>query len=506
MSTQTISHSSEQDVVIAKLTILSDHKLTKTAISMVSHIANSFGVSLDDSIKLQEILTEILKTVINDCYEGVSTQNIDIIVARRFNSLVIAIEDKGLPFQFDSIEEGNDERFHTYMALGYADRVYYKNLGPDGNRIEIRKYLPASDIRNSFDPSEESLEDKVVDPNDKLEVRLLELDDIKELVKVVYRSYGHSYPSEFMYFPERIEARIRSGLLVSCVASLNDGEIVGHLGLTFETPDAKVCESGIAIVDTRYRGLGIFKKMREFLQNYAKENNIIGIYGEAVTIHPFTQKGVAKFGAKEVGFLLGYTPGEITVKDIEVKADSRRQSIALMYTPVLYDENKDVFLPLIYHDLASKIYEKLGFKRNIETSDLPIGESENNLGKSEVVMRKDYDQVFVIIEEYGRDTLVEINFVLRQMCTLRMDCIYVDLPVFDPHSAYVISKLRETGFFIGGIIPELRNGDILRMQYLNNVQISKKDIKVASDFGRYVLDKVFEDKDDIELNSLKKSF
>jgi serine/threonine-protein kinase RsbW len=293
--------------------------------------------------------------------------------------------------------------------------------------------------------------------------------------------------------------------LVSCVAASSKGEIVGHLGLTFETPEAKVCESGIAIVDTRYRGMGIFKRMREYLQGYAKENEIIGIYGEAVTIHPFTQKGVAKFGAKEVGFLLGYTPGEIVVKDIEVESDSRRQSIALMYTPVTYKEQKTVYLPLIYHDFASRIYKEINFKRELTTSDLPIGESRNNLGTSDIVMRKDYDQVFIIIEEYGRDTVVEINFVLRQMCTLRMDCIYVDLPLFDPHAPYVISKLRESGFFIGGIIPELRNGDVLRVQYLNNVQIMKRDIKVASEFGEYVLKQVFDDKDDIELNSLKEN-
>ncbi len=507
MSTQTISHSSAKDVVIAKLTILSDPCLYDTAINMVSHIANSLGVSSDDSHKLEKVLNEILETVVNDCYEGCNDQNINVIAARRFNSLVIAVEDKGIPFQFDSIEEGNDKRFQTYMALGYADRVYYKNLGPDGNRIEIRKFLPASDIRNSSEISDEnkSPESEVIDTNERLDVRLLEFDDIKELVKVVYRSYGHSYPSEFMYYPERIEARIKSGLLISCVTSTTNGEIIGHLGLTFETQQSRVCESGIAIVDTRYRGQGVFKKMREFLQNYARENKIIGIYGEAVTIHPFTQKGVAKFGAKEVGFLFGYTPGEITVKDIEVKADSRRQSIALMYTTVLYNKKKSVFLPLIYHEVASRIYEQLEFKRDIETSNLPISESENNLGKSEIVMRKDYGQVFVIIEEYGRDTLVEINFVLRQMCTLRMDCIYVDLPIFDQHASQIISKLRESGFFIGGIIPELRNGDVLRMQYLNNVQIRKNDIKVASEFGKYVLDKVFEDKDDIELNSLKES-
>ncbi|MGH7884833.1 MAG: hypothetical protein ACRENO_03960, partial [Thermodesulfobacteriota bacterium] len=123
MTTQTISHSNNQDLEIARLTILSDINLINTVTSMVSHIANTVGISIDDSIKLQEVLKNILKTVIADSYEGDNTRNIDVIVSKRFNSLIVAVEDKGLPFQFETLEGGNDARFQTFMALGYADNV-----------------------------------------------------------------------------------------------------------------------------------------------------------------------------------------------------------------------------------------------------------------------------------------------------------------------------------------------------------------------------------------------
>jgi hypothetical protein len=51
--------------------------------------------------------------------------------------------------------------------------------------------------------------------------------------------------------------------------------------------------------------------------------------------------------------------------------------------------------------------------------------------------------------------------------------------------------------FFGGIIPEAHpaGGDVLRLQYLNNVEIERGDVSTASDFGRELLDLIFAQKD-----------
>jgi len=43
------------------------------------------------------------------------------------------------------------------------------------------------------------------------------------------------------------------------------------------------------------------------------------------------------------------------------------------------------------------------------------------------------------------------------------------------------------GFFFGYVIPEFADSDVLRLQLLNNVDISKDDIKTASKFGQNLL-------------------
>jgi serine/threonine-protein kinase RsbW len=46
------------------------------------------------------------------------------------------------------------------------------------------------------------------------------------------------------------------------------------------------------------------------------------------------------------------------------------------------------------------------------------------------------------------------------------------------------------GFFFSGVIPEMSQGDMLRLQYLNNVDMDLENIQVASDFGKELLDYV----------------
>ena len=43
------------------------------------------------------------------------------------------------------------------------------------------------------------------------------------------------------------------------------------------------------------------------------------------------------------------------------------------------------------------------------------------------------------------------------------------------------------GFFFAGIIPEMFDGDALRLQYLNNVDIDLEKAQITSDFGKELL-------------------
>jgi hypothetical protein len=83
-----------------------------------------------------------------------------------------------------------------------------------------------------------------------------------------------------------------------------------------------------------------------------------------------------------------------------------------------------------------------------------------------------------------------------------VDCAYVDLPLSHSATSRAGAGLGDLGFFFGGIIPEAdggtAGGDVLRLQYLNEVEIKADDVHTASDFGEELVDLIFQQKRTVE--------
>lgn len=496
MSKESISsHGKSEENLIAKLEILPEKKYLKAIVDLVSDLATANGISKKNTNHLDKILIEIFNNIVKYGFQDDVSIPIEIAIFKRLHTLVISLEDKGLPFDYENLELGEDKRFKSYLSKGYADQVNFYCLGNLGNKTEIVKNLPASDIRQEMDISEhyKHLEIEPVGPGAEIKIDAFKNDKIHELVRLVYKCYGYTYANEFMYYPEQIESRLNSKLMSSCGAYNKDNELIGHLAFIFSNRDAKVGESGEAVVDPRYRGNGIFPKMKSFLTDHAVERELIGVYGEAVTVHPYSQKGSLELGSTETGFLLGYSPGTVTFQNISDNEKPRRQSIALMYTPIIKSSKVKIYIPEVYEHIIKTIYQRMEYEREVVIENQESVYPHSEPGHVSVNMRSDHNQGIITVSKFGNNTLNEIRFHLKQLRLQRTDCIYVDLPLNQPGSGFKASKLRELGFFYGYLIPEYSDSDVLRLQYLNNVAISRGDIKTASEFGEHLLDTIFND-------------
>ena len=494
------SQTEASEIQIARLTVLADDRYLDAVTDLIADIAKVTGLDEESARKLDAIIDEVLQKIFEYGYEGDTTQSVHVVVSRRAHSLVVGIEDKGLPFDYLTIEQGGDPRFSSFLSKGYADQVHFVNLGPSGNRVELVKELPSAEVRYQSDPAEhpKALDIAEAHPEEALTTRIMRPEEAVDLARLVYRCYGYTYPSEFVYYPQQVEAKQRAGLMKSFAVYNSRGEMIGHIALTFDGPSAKVAESGQAIVDPRYRGHKLFERMKHFLLDYAVTNQIIGIYGEAVTVHPYSQKGNLALGAHEVGFLVGYSPGTVSFRSITDQKRPRRQSVALMYTSTLKSASASIFPPSEYRSILAQIYVVLGIEREIvEVKVDRTNERPQQTGRIKISIRPDHNQALLNVEAIGQSTFDEIRFHLKQLCLNHFECIYVDLPLSNDQTGVLGPQLRKLGFFFGGVIPQLRDVDVLRLQYLNNVEISPEDIAVASDFGRALLDFILQDKSDV---------
>jgi serine/threonine-protein kinase RsbW len=163
------------------------------------------------------------------------------------------------------------------------------------------------------------------------------------------------------------------------------------------------------------------------------------------------------------------------------------------------EPEREIYLPAAYQGIVRRVIEHCGLRRIIQNASEPEISTSSRVAVS---VRQDHNLAFLRVEEPGADLEELVRLHVREFCLHRVDCIYVDLPLSHPATTQAGAGLRDLGFFFGGIIPEARGGaaggDVLRLQYLNNVEIKPDDVHTASDFGRELLDLIFRQKDTLQ--------
>jgi serine/threonine-protein kinase RsbW len=231
--------------------------------------------------------------------------------------------------------------------------------------------------------------------------------------------------------------------------------------------------------------------MKTFLAEQAKNVGMYGLYSEATAVHPYSQRGNLDLGAKETGFLLGYIPASVSYNEIGEDREGRRGSIALFYMRTNLEPARPIYPPAVYREAVRRIVEHNGLRRTeVDGSNTEMPPSS----RMSVDVRRDHNLAFMKVEEPGADLQELVRARLRELCLQRVDCIYIDLPLSHPAVQNAGAHLNGLGFFFGGIIPELRDGDILRLQYLNEIDIRPEDVHTGSDFGQELVNRIFQAK------------
>ena len=473
---------------IAHVTVFADAGFLPPVIEFVKEM--TFRLGLRDTEPVDRAVELVCRNVIEHAFGPEEEGSFDVEVLRQAGQVVVAVEDQGLPFDYKRLQDGEDRTVLEILHRSF-DETRFVNLGRRGNRVELLKHLPHTDVRDHL-PEEEhhrTVEATAAHEDVSLEIRMMRPEESFELSRCVYRSYGYSYDWDDIYYPERIRELQEQGLMISCVAVTPEDEFVGHLAITVERPGSPVGESGQAVVDPRFRGHHLFPKMKTFMARWAADAGMCGLYSEATAVHPYSQRGNLHLGAKETGFLLGYIPASVSYKQIGDERADRRGSVALFYMRVSDEPEREIFPPAPYVEGVRRVVEYNGLRRTIgEVPDPALHPS-----RMSVEVRQDHNLAFLRVEEPGGDLGELVHKHLRDLSLHRVDCVYVDLPLSHPTTQRSAAGLQNLGVFFGGIIPEAHpgGGDVLRLQYLNNVDIEAGDVSTASDFGEELLGLIF---------------
>jgi serine/threonine-protein kinase RsbW len=471
---------------ILRIRLRDGQRFAGIAASAAAGVADGLEYAARDVDRVRSVVAALCTDVVQNHFDDPADAELTLILCESHGGLSVRIEDEGLPYPVDRFELSEESLLGRRLSQGETDSLRFESRGIGGNAVEL---AVRRSPQHQHHLEEQPLRTDLVDSGAPIEVRPFRPEDAPSLARCVYRSYGYTYANDFIYYPDQTNALVERKLLHSYVGVNPEGEVVGHSGLLRDRPESRVAESGLGLVDPRYRSHHVFGAVKSALATHIGELGLVGYYADAVAVHAITQKINVDIGSHETGLLLGEIPRFTTFRGFEEPA--QRGSVVVYYHPVGEAPDREVFLPRRYRTLLEAIYSRLSLRRSLRDVEPAAATSESSLV---VELNERRGLARIEVEAAGDDLTQQVEARLRELCLRRFDVIQLDLLLADVSAANAVEELSGLGFFFACIIPELRNGDVLRLQYLNNVELDPASLVLYSDSARALLDAILADR------------
>ncbi len=437
---------------------------------------------LAEPADLQALIAAAVGQVIARAYLPAETGLIILHSKQSGAALEFSIRDFGFPKDIAKLEsalQGRTAGMWTgeLQHTDAADAIWWEGHGPDGKTMFITKSLHDSHITEQGADLTPFHPEPPLAPAQEYAIRRMQPADAITISQLIYKAYGSSYFNRDVYYPERVAAENASGSIISFVAESASGEIVGHYALE-RNQDGPVAEGGQAVVDPAHRGRKLLDRLKTAAIAHAREIGLAGVFGDAVTVHTFTQKANIAMGAKLCCADLGISPKSETFRGIAAPPSPQRVSCLLYFLPFRARPGRTVHVPPVYQEAVKEIVERLDGSCVFGDPSPPSG-----AGVLRVQLHASSATAFLTAARIGIDTFAALRKATRELIDHgHAEAIFVDLPIGDPATAGIVSNLRKIGYSFAGIAPDfLADGDSFRMIYLiDDLSVDNMKIEESS--------------------------
>lgn len=457
-----------------------------------SFLLNAFALSsLDKNLheELAGLIVLCTDDAIKHAYGKGEEGSITIGIRDVHGKLDVTVRDYGMPQDIDGMETAAHQSGDAGLRLfgisceEIADDVHWSGYGPEGKELRISKWLHNTDVTQSVnrDEPEASTGNTSPVPEGEYTVRRMREGEGLQVSQLIYKAYGGTYFNRDVYYPERVESLNRKGAVLSFVAVSSDGSVVGHYALE-RNVDGPVAEGGEAVVDPVHRGRKLLERMKETALTEARHIGLAGVYADAVTVHPYTQKSNVHFGAKLACVDLGIAPRNEHF--LGLSGDQpQRISCLLYYRHLVEPELRIIFVPSRHKPIMEDIYQNLGFPVKFGEEQAPEGR-----GICSVSVNAGAAKAIVKVGRVGADTAHAVRHARRELTEhSHAEVVFIDMPLTDPATPYAVEALEEYGFSFAGIAPHFsESGDMLRLVYLTEPLIREHIVTYEDFAGRLV--------------------
>jgi serine/threonine-protein kinase RsbW len=431
-------------------------------------------------------LEEMVSNVVEHAYDPGEEAAYVVGLDRKPGRFVLSVEDSGQPLDLQAIQAGLRGSLGLLLVGAFADGIRFTSPGPRGKRIEVVKDLPYADVRRWLtDEDRKAAAAGFKVAGEPVQVRPFSPQDGPAVARCAYRGLGFSDDREFLYLPERLREMDAFGLVEGRVGLIG-GEVAGAVLAVREDLASRVGVAGPCAADPRFDRKDLdgplFRSLVEGLQG-------AGWYGLALKLAPAPDAAgaLADLGACETGFLFGegLSYGAARVEGAE---QGPRRTALLAYVKLAEEPHREVYPPLHHAGMIRRIYDRLGLKREVrEVRSRHVLEDLPPCARLDVEVRPRFREARLCVARFGKDLLDHLFARLQVLKANGVEAVCLDLPLSDPAASYFAAPAETLGFSFAGIIPEVFDGDVLRLQLFGGAARARGEAAVAG-FAQELLD------------------
>jgi N-acetylglutamate synthase-like GNAT family acetyltransferase len=472
-----------------KVSVLSDPSASSIVAAVLPAFAASAGIDADDARRLGTVVESLLGFTLENAYPDDDLGEIEVTLEAGEDSVEVTVHDWGLPLTSAGGDFGNLPEPLAALEPD-ARKVRLLNLGSEGKRLTAEVL-----VRSGGDSQERSHHIEAAPRRartgagtpDAIELRAATPEDAEAIAQLLYENYHLSYVHADFYRPRYLMAVLESGALVSTIA-LHERRVIGHHAL-MPLGGVPSAETGAAVVHSAYRGLGIFGRLFEHTLDAASVRGLASVFGDAVTIHPFSQRAERSHGYRETALQLGMVPAQTTMRGFGGEGPGRRTATLRSYRP-LDQRPRQAALPAPYRELLESVYANVGLSSEARTPPASEGEA--------VTVNVDEPRAlgFLRLRRWDGEAGAALKRAVRHLLSRHVDVGYADVDLVTVAEVdEATAALNELGFFAAGLVLDGPDGhDHFRLQLLDSEQIELEQIVCDSTFAEDLRRHVLEDK------------
>ena len=473
-----------------KVSVFSDASARSLVLAPIPAFAAALEIPAEDTRRLSAVVEQLVAFTLDNAYPDDDLGEIEVTLEAGDGSVHIAVHDWGRPLTSAGGEYGSLPEPLAALAADAGD-LRLTNLGSDGKRLTAEVTVRTCDAAHASWHHIDAAPKRAPagsEASDAIEVRAATPQDAEGIAQLLYENYHLSYVHADFYRPRYLMAMMASGGLVSTIA-IHDGQVIGH-GALMPLPGVSSAETGAAVVHSAYRGLGIFGRLSHYGLDTAVKRGLASVFGDAVTIHPFSQRTERSNGYYETALQLGMFPAQTTMRGFGGEGPKRRTATIRSYRP--FDEQpRRVALPAVYRELLESVYGNVGLAIEARTQPAPV---EGEALTFEIDEPRGLG--FLRLRRWEGGAGSTLKEAVHHVRSGHVDVAYADLDleaVTDVDEA--TAELNELGFFAAGLVLHGLDGhDYLRLQLLDSDEIELEDVVCDSEFAQALRQRVLEDK------------